>query len=172
MAKIILIAAMAKNRVIGLHNQLIWHIPSDLKHFKKLTAGHLVIMGRKTFQSIGRPLPNRINVVITRNIDFKPREVEIFHSLADAIRAYSHLDSIYIAGGAELYRQALPLAHQMELTIIDREYDGDTTFPDFNPDEWQVVHSTSCTDQDRGVDVTLTFVTLIRKDPCLTTSQS
>lgn len=163
MAQIILIAAMAQNRVIGRNNQLIWHISTDLKHFKKHTTGQVIIMGRKTFESLGRPLPNRTNVVITRSTDFRAEGVMVFHSLTEALTAFSHLERIYIAGGAEIYRQALPMADQMELTIIHREYDGDATFPEWNEEQWEMIQSTSVTDTDGNLPVQLTFKTLTRK---------
>ena len=172
MTKIVLIAAMAKNRIIGRNNQLIWHIPMDLRHFKKLTTGHVVVMGRKTFQSIGRPLPNRTTVVITRNPEFKPEGAYVFHSLTEALETFSDRNLIYIAGGADLYRQALPIAHQMEITLIDRNYEGDASFPDWAEDQWKIVQSTTCTDKDGETEVTITFMTLIRKDMYYNTSYS
>ncbi len=164
MTKIVLIAAMARNRIIGRNNQLIWHIPSDLKHFKKLTTGQIVVMGRKTFQSIGRPLPNRINVVITRSPHFRPDGIHVFHSLTEALESFRDRHLIYIAGGAEVYRQALPLAHQMELTLIDHDYEGDATFPEWDENQWEIVQSTTSIDKDGEIEVPLTFMTLLRKD--------
>ncbi|MFN3950888.1 MAG: dihydrofolate reductase [Thermaurantimonas sp.] len=164
MTKIVLIAAMARNRTIGRNNQLIWHIPSDLKHFKKLTTGHVIVMGRKTFQSIGRPLPNRTNAVLTRSPHFRPDGVCIFHSLSEALESFKDRDLIYIAGGADIYRQALPLAHQMEITLIDRDYEGDATFPEWDENQWEVVHTTTSTDKDGEINVNVTFMTLVRKN--------
>ncbi len=116
-----------------------WHLPEDLAYFKRTTMGHTVVMGRKTFESIGRPLPGRTNVVITRNLDFRaPAEVKVFHSLPEAIAVYP--DS-FVIGGAEIYRQALPLANELYITYIDAEYEGDVQFPRFDPAEWHEVSS-------------------------------
>ncbi|GCD78334.1 dihydrofolate reductase [Thermaurantimonas aggregans] len=166
MAQIILIAAMAENRVIGRDNKLIWHIPSDLRHFKQLTLGQIVVMGRRTFESIGRPLPKRTNVVITRSPHFQPEGVHVFHSLFEALEAFRKSDRIYIAGGADIYRQALPIADLMELTIVHRMYAGDAYFPEWNPSEWETVQTTHTTDTDGTQLVSLSFVTLrrVKKD--------
>ncbi|GCD80633.1 dihydrofolate reductase [Schleiferia thermophila] len=163
MPELIIIAAIAQNRALGRNNQLLWHLPADLRHFKKLTIGQVVLMGRRTYESIGRPLPNRINVVITRNRDFHPQGVEIFHSLQEAIKAKNDCEKLYIAGGADIYRQALPLAHRMELTIVHRDYDADTWFPEWNPDEWETQNTQQITDRDSDTEVQLTFLSLIRK---------
>ncbi|MFN4298216.1 MAG: dihydrofolate reductase [Thermaurantimonas sp.] len=162
MAQIILIAAMSQNRVIGRNNQLIWHIPSDLRHFRQLTLGQIVVMGRRTFESIGRPLPKRTNVVITRNPHFQAEGVQVYHSLKEALEAFPSSERIYIAGGADIYRQALPLADLMELTIVHRDYEGDTTFPEWNPSEWEIIQTTQATDTDGTQPVSLSFVTLLR----------
>lgn len=132
-----LIAAVAKNRVIGHENTLPWQLPEDLRHFKTLTLGHPIIMGRKTWASIGRPLPGRTNIVITRDPGFTANGVMVVHSLQDAIdRATVGTDEIFIIGGAEIYRQALPLARRLQLTEIDRDYTGDTFFPEWDRLEW------------------------------------
>lgn len=162
MAQIILIAAMARNRVIGRHNKLIWHIPADLRHFRQLTLGQIVVMGRRTYESIGRPLPGRTNVVITRNTNFSAEGIHVFHSLNDALEAFRNSDRIFIAGGADIYRQALPMADLMELTIIHRLYQGDATFPEWNPSEWETLQTIHATDTDGTQPVSLSFVTLRR----------
>jgi dihydrofolate reductase len=130
-----LIAAMSSNRVIGTENRLPWSIPEDLKRFRALTAQHVIIMGRKTFESIGRPLPGRDNRVITRQKDYRPEGVKVYSSLADALKepVPSGLkdDEIFVIGGGEIYTQALPFADRIHLTVIDQEFKGDAYFPDF-----------------------------------------
>lgn len=164
MPEIIIIAAIAQNRAIGCNNQLLWHLPADLRHFKRLTTGQVVLMGRKTFESIGKPLPHRTNVIITRNRDYKPAGVEVFHSLEEAIASKNECEKIYIAGGAEIYRQALPLAHRMELTIVHRDYHADTWFPEWNSEEWETQNVEQTIDRDSNSEVKLTFLTLVRKN--------
>jgi len=134
--RICLIVALAANRVIGKNNALPWHLPADLKRFKALTMGHPVVMGRKTYESIGKPLPGRRNLVITRNRDYSAAGCETVHSLEEAIAACRGAGEIFIIGGAELYRESLPRAHCLEVTEIRAEFDGDTTFPEFSMSEW------------------------------------
>ncbi len=134
-----LIAAVARNGVIGKDNRLPWHLPADLKHFKELTTGHAVIMGRKTWESLPakfRPLPGRGNIVVTRNGAFRAEGAIVCTSLADAIAAASG-DEAFVIGGAELYKAALPLADRLQLTEIDAEYEGDTWFPAIDGDRWR-----------------------------------
>lgn len=131
-----LIAAMAKNRVIGKDNQLPWRLPADLKRFKALTMGHTLVMGRKTFESIGRPLPGRTTIVVTRRTDFHPNGVRIAHSLADALAGSGQ---IFVVGGAEIYEQALALADRLELTVIDADYDGDAVFPEWDEGRFKLI---------------------------------
>lgn len=115
-----------------------WHLPEDLKHFKELTMGRTVVMGRKTFESIGKPLPGRTNVVVTRQQDFETQGVQVVHSLAEAVAKYP---DAFIIGGAEVYRQALPLADELYITRIEADYEGDTKFPEFDPADWKLVSS-------------------------------
>lgn len=135
--RICLIAAIAANRVIGRNNALPWRLPADLKRFKALTLGHPVVMGRKTYASIGRPLPGRRNLVITRNRGYSAPGCEIVHSLDAAIAACRGAQEIFIIGGAELYREAVPLAHRLEFTEIHAEFEGDATFPQFPLEQWR-----------------------------------
>jgi dihydrofolate reductase len=134
--RICLIAALAANGVIGRNNALPWNLPADLKRFKALTLGHPVLMGRKTHESIGRPLPGRRNLVITRNRDYSAPGCEIVHSLDEAIAACRGEQEIFIIGGAELYRESLPRAHCLEFTEIRADFKGDATFPEFSMSEW------------------------------------
>ena len=135
--RICLIAAIAANRVIGRNNALPWRLPADLKRFKALTLGHPVVMGRKTYASIGRPLPGRRNLVITRNRGYSAPGCEIVHSLDAAIAACRGAQEIFIIGGAELYRESLPLAHSLEFTEIHAAFEGDATFPQFALERWR-----------------------------------
>lgn len=131
-----LIVAMAKNRTIGLNNTLPWRCPEDLKHFKALTMGHHIIMGRKTFDSIGRPLPGRTTVVITRNIHLKIEGCTVVHSLAEALAACSNDSEIFIVGGADIYAQSLPQADTLYLTEIQQGVEGDAFFPTIDLTNW------------------------------------
>jgi dihydrofolate reductase len=131
-----IIVAIAKNHAIGKDNKLLWHLPNDLKHFKDTTSGHTVIMGRKTFDSVGKPLPKRRNIVITRQA-ISIEGCEVVDSLQAAVALCKAEDEVFIVGGAEIYRQAIPLTDRIYLTIIDHDFEGDTFFPELNPDEWQ-----------------------------------
>ena len=133
-----LIVAMAENRVIGRGNQMPWHLPADLRHFKSVTLGKPVIMGRKTFESIGRPLPGRRNVVISRNANWHADGVESVNSLDAALALVQDADEVMIIGGGQLYREALPLAQRLYLTHIELPVsDADTWFPDYSQYQWQ-----------------------------------
>jgi dihydrofolate reductase len=134
--RVSLIVAMAKNRVIGVNNTLPWRLPADLKHFKALTMGHHIVMGRKTYESIGKPLPGRTSVVVTRNAGYSAPGVTAVNSLPAAISACGDDDEIFVIGGAELYLQAITLADRIYLTEIDADIRGDAYFPEFNPGEW------------------------------------
>lgn len=133
-----LIAAVARNGVIGMANRLPWQLPADLKHFKELTTGHTVIMGRKTWESLPakfRPLPGRYNIVVTRNDSFRAEGATVSTSLPDAIAA-ANGDEVFVIGGAELYKAALLLADRLQLTEIDATFEGDTWFPIIDPARW------------------------------------
>jgi len=132
-----LIVAMAQNRTIGVNNTLPWRCPEDLKHFKTLTMGHHMIMGRKTFDSIGKPLPGRTTVIVTRNTELKVEGCVVAHSLQEAITASKDDKEIFIVGGAEIYTQALPLADTLYITEIQQDVDGDALFPAFDRNAWQ-----------------------------------
>lgn len=136
-----LIVAMAKNRVIGKNNDLIWHFPEDLKRFKRLTSGHHIIMGRKTFESVGRPLPNRTNIIITRQPNYQAEGCLVAGSLEGAIKLIKDDLQPFIVGGAEIYRQSLDFAQTLEITLIEAEYEGDTFFPEFDADIWKLARA-------------------------------
>lgn len=133
---VILIAAVGSNGVIGVDNVLPWRIPADLRRFKLLTVGHTLVMGRKTYDSIGRSLPGRRTVVVTRQPDWSAPGVEVAHSLTAALNL-ADSNEIYVAGGGEIYRQALPLADRLELTEVDQAPVGDVTFPWFDRSQWR-----------------------------------
>lgn len=126
------IAAMSKNYQIGLNNQLPWHIPEDMKYFKELTLGKTVVMGRKTYESLGGPLPHRQNIILTRQYDYCVHPlVKVFHRLEDALHLCRHLNDVFIIGGGEIYRAFLPYTDKLYLTIVDVVIKGDVTFPNF-----------------------------------------
>jgi dihydrofolate reductase len=138
---IALIAAMSQNRVLGKDNQLVWHLPKDMRFFKTKTMGYPVVMGRKTFESFGSALPGRTNIIITRNPAYRAEGAIVVTSLEAALAeaARHHPDTIFVAGGAEIYRQALPVADTMYLTHIHAAFEGDAFFPEFSESEWQPV---------------------------------
>ena len=133
-----LIAAMGKNRAIGLDGRMPWHLPAELQHFKKTTMGKTIVMGRKTWQAIGRPLPGRQNIVVSRNPDFLAKGADLAASV-DAAVAMSESDEVMIIGGGQLYALALPSATRMVLTLIDLEPEADTWFPEWDDAEWSQV---------------------------------
>lgn len=128
---------MSKNRVIGDSNTLIWHLPEDLKRFKKLTTGNAIVMGRKTYESIGRPLPNRRNIIITRDKEYSVEGCEIVNSLEEAFLITG--SNCFVIGGGEIYKQSLNYAEKIYLTYIDKYFEGDTQFPEINS-EWKEIN--------------------------------
>lgn len=135
--RLAILAAISTNRVIGLNNSLPWHLPADLKHFKQLTTGHIVIMGRRTFDSIGKPLPHRTNIIVTRQRDLDIPEIITVHSIQEALERFINDDrQIFIIGGAELYRQTLPFCQRMYLTEIQQDFAGDAFFPEYDRNHW------------------------------------
>lgn len=138
-----MIAALSRNRVIGVDNQLPWYLPEDLKFFKRMTQAKPLVMGRKTFASIGRALPGRLNIVVTRDRDFAPEGVRVCHDLASALRLADQqatidaAEEIMVMGGAEIYRQAMPYASRLYLTEVDIEVKGDAHFPERDAADWQ-----------------------------------
>jgi len=157
--KIILVAAVAKNNIIGKTNSLPWYLPEDLKHFKEITQGHIVLMGRKTFESIlnrlGNPLPNRKNIIVTKRVDYHVRAgVELYHSIDEVFAKYVKED-IYVIGGASIYKQTIDKAHKLYITQVHEEYEGDVYFPEIDMTKWvESVHE----NHDK-----FSFVTYIRK---------
>ena len=147
--RVVAVAAYAENRVIGDHGRIPWHIPDDFAHFKAETLGHTLVMGRLTFDSIGRPLPGRRTIVVTRNRAWSADGVDVVHSFDDAlVRAASLPGSTVIAGGTQIYEQAMPLLTHQVLTEVHLHVDGDTHYPSFSLDEWRETRRVSRPDLD------------------------
>lgn len=147
--EIILIAAMASNRVIGKGNAIPWHIPGEQQRFKKITWGYTLVMGRKTYESIGHPLPGRRNIVVTRNQFYEAPGCEIVNSLDSALSLCEDEVKVFIVGGAQLYELSLPRATSLILTVLDRKVDGDIFFPKFAEDDYSIVKSESVIEPER-----------------------
>lgn len=160
--KVSMIAAMAENRIIGLDNKMPWHLPADLQFFKRVTLGKPVIMGRKTYQSIGRPLPGRLNIVLTRDANLTIAGVQCVQTLAQAQKLAGDVDEVMIIGGATIYQQFLSQADRLYLTFIDLETEGDTQFPDYQQEaSWQEVEREKHIKDNKNV-YNYQFVTLDR----------
>lgn len=159
--RISVIAALAKNRVIGIENRLPWRLPEDLAHFKALTLGHPILMGRKTFESLGRPLPGRTNIVITRNAHYQPEGCLVADSIPAALALCGDADEAFFIGGAELYAQAIPLADRLYLTEVDIEAAGDAWFPEYDTHAFREVSRTSHTGE-KGDALRFDFVVVER----------
>ena len=158
-----IIVAVAKNNVIGKDNDLIWHLPRDLKHFKETTSGHYIIMGRKTFESNGRPLPNRTNVIITRDKNYKAEGCTVVHSLEEAIQEAKNDPEAFIIGGGVIYELAIPFVDRIYLTKIHHSFEGDTYFPELNMEEWREVDRRDFEPDDKN-KYSFTILTLDRKN--------
>jgi dihydrofolate reductase len=131
------VVAHDKNRLIGGNGKILWHLPEDLKNFKKLTLNSIVIMGRKTFESIGKPLPKRLNVVLTKDKDFRPNNCIVYDDIRDVIRDFAEEYQVFVIGGGEIYKQFFPHIKRIYVSLVDGEYVGDTYFPEYNSDEWK-----------------------------------
>lgn len=146
------LVAMDQNRVIGKDNKLPWHLPADLKYFKELTMGHPIIMGRKTYESIGRPLPGRKNIVITRNKDYTAEGCTVIHSISEVKELEDKRnEELFVIGGAEIFEQTFSIADRLYITMIEETFEGDTYFPTFNEDEWIVVSKEKGVRDERNV---------------------
>jgi dihydrofolate reductase len=130
-----IVVAIAENNAIGNNNQLLWHLPADLKHFKNITTGHTVIMGRKTYDSVGKPLPNRRNIIITRQ-DISIAGCQVVKSIEDALALAAGEQEVFIVGGAEIYKQSIHLTDRIYLTIVHQKFDADTFFPEIDYNDW------------------------------------
>ncbi len=156
-----LVVAMDANRGIGVDNQLPWHLPEDLAHFKRVTLGHPIIMGRKTFESIGRPLPGRRNIVVTRNTDWDHDGVDVVHSLEDAVTLVGD-DSASIIGGAQIFAEAMHVADRLVVTHIDKAYRCDTFFPEIDSAQWAAVSNEPLHSPTAGVDYAIVTYDRVR----------
>ncbi len=159
-----IIAAISKNNALGKDNDLIWHLPADLKRFKKITSGHTIIMGRKTFESIGKPLPNRKSIIITRNTNYQIEGCTIVHSLDEAIAKVADEEKAFIIGGAKIYKQSLEnnIADQLDITFVHQEFEADAFFPNINTEVWKEVAREDCkADEKNNYDYS--FVTFKKR---------
>lgn len=138
---IIMIAAVAENNALGKNNDLLWHLPNDFKRFKAVTTGHHIIMGRKTFESFPKPLPNRTHVIITRQKDYKAAGCIVVSSLAEALSVCPANEDVFIIGGGEIYNLALPIADKLDLTKVHHTFEADAYFPEIDPKQWKLTNS-------------------------------
>lgn len=159
-----IIVAKASNNIIGKNNALIWHLPEDLKRFKKLTTGHTIIMGRRTFESLGRILPNRKHVILCNDMtmDINDERVEILDDISKLDKYINSAEENFIIGGATIYKLLMPYANKMYITEINQEFDGDVSFPEINKEEWEII------DKEKGLKneenpYDYSYVTYIRK---------
>jgi dihydrofolate reductase len=162
--RISLIVAMAQNGVIGRDNQLIWHLPNDLKQFKRLTTGHPIIMGRKTFESIGKPLPNRTSIVVTRSKNWTFEGVVVVNSVEEAlvVARQTGTDEVFVIGGAEIYRLTLPIANKIYLTEVKADFEGDAHFVIPNIEDWEEISRIAHSTDEKHI-IAFDFVELVRK---------
>lgn len=158
-----IIVAMDENRVIGYKNKLPWNIPSELKYFRETTKGKPVIMGRKTFESIGRPMPERLNIIVTRDKNYKADNCIVVNNREDAIKAAESSNEIMVIGGAEIYKLFLPTANRLYITKVHGTFQGDTYFPEFNESEWIKVKE-KFVEKDNENKYSYTIMVLERKN--------
>ena len=159
--KLLLIVAKASNNAIGLKGRMPWHLSADLKRFKQITMGSPVLMGRKTFEAIGKALPGRENIVISRSAEYEAPECRVFPDIEAALRYLADRDEVFVIGGATLYQALLPVADYLYLTEIERSFTGDTFFPEFDWRQWQELSREEIVD-DASVDFSYRFLTLQR----------
>ena len=159
---ITIIAAAAANNALGKDNTLVWHLPSDFKRFKQLTTGHYIIMGRKTFESFPKPLPNRTHIIITRQKNYAPEGCIVVHSIEEAIAKCPKDEDVFIIGGGEIYKQSFPFADKIELTRVHGNVEADTYFPEINPNVWKLVFEEAHQKDDKH-NFDFTFQTFLKK---------
>jgi len=149
---ITIIAAIAKNNALGKNNDLIWHLPADLKRFKKITTGHYIIMGRNTFESIGKPLPNRTTIIITRNKNYFKDGCLIAHSLEQALEMAKDEEQVFVIGGAQIYEYAMQhnLVDALDITLVHQEFEADVYFPEIDSNIWEQVEIESFTADEKN----------------------
>lgn len=164
MKSIVLIAAVSKNNALGKDNDLLWHLPDDFKRFKKLTTGHKIIMGRKTFESFPKPLPNREHVIITRDKDYTVTSDDciVVHSIEAALKLVENDDISYIIGGGEIYRQSEKFANRIELTRVHRAFEADTFFPEIDLHDWELIDEEYHPKDEKHL-YDFTYLTYVRK---------
>ena len=164
--KISLIVAMASNRVIGLNNKMPWHLSADLKKFKKITMGSPILMGRKTHESIGKPLPGRANIIISRNLDYRQEGCLVFNDLKTALdQTCTNAEEIFVIGGSDLYEAILPMADAIYLTLINKVFEGDTFFPEIDFNVWSEVEREDIKDDPDAV-FSYSFLKLEKTNRC------
>lgn len=159
---ITVIAAVAENNALGKENQLLWHLPDDFKRFKTLTSGHYIIMGRKTFESFPKPLPNRTHVIISRQANYHPEGCIVVKSLEQAIEACPKTEEVFIIGGGEIYQQSIAVADKLDLTKVHASFEADTYFPEVDLSQWQLVFEEHHPKDERH-DYAFTFQTFTRQ---------
>ncbi|WPY98134.1 dihydrofolate reductase [Christiangramia sp. OXR-203] len=159
---ITMIAAAAENNALGKDNDLVWHLPDDFKRFKRLTSGHHIIMGRKTFESFPKLLPDRTHVIITRKEDYSPENTIVVHSMEEALKVSKLDDQAFIIGGGEIYKMGMEYADRIELTRVHGEFEADTHFPEIDKSEWGIVKD-QFHDKDEKHDYSFTYLTYERK---------
>lgn len=160
---ITMIAAAGENNALGKDNGLLWHLPDDFKRFKQLTTGHYIIMGRKTFETFPKPLPNRTHLVITRNKDYKKEGAVVVNSIEEALKISKNDAQPFIIGGGEIYKMGLPFADKIELTRVNETFDNaDTFFPEFSTEEWHLVSEIEH-GKDEKHNYSFTYETWVRK---------
>jgi dihydrofolate reductase len=159
---IVMIAAVAENNALGKNNDLVWHLPDDFKRFKALTSGHFIIMGRKTFESFPKPLPNRTHIIITKQKDYQPDDCIVVHSIQDALAKAPKNETVFIIGGGQIYNLAMPFADCIELTKVHSSFDADTFFPEINLQEWELSETVFHTKDEKHL-FDFTYQTYIRK---------
>lgn len=159
---ITLVAAVAENNALGKNNQLLWHLPDDFKHFKALTSHHTIIMGRKTFESFPKPLPNRKHIIITRQSHYNaPEGCVVVNSLEEAFNLVNKNEEVFVIGGGEIYTQALPYADKLELTRVHESFDADAFFPDFDISQWNIIREVHHAVDEKHA-IPFTYFTYIR----------
>lgn len=159
---ITIIAAIAENNALGKNNDLIWHLPADLKRFKKTTTGHHIIMGRNTFESIGKPLPNRTTVIITRNPDYKAAGCIMVNSLEKALEIAKEDETPFIIGGAQIYKQAISIADKLDITEVHHSFEADVFFPEINKSSWKETNREYFTADEKN-KFDYSFITYVKK---------
>lgn len=159
---IIIIAAVSENNALGKNNDLVWHLPDDFKRFKQLTSGHYIVMGRKTFESFPKPLPNRTHVIITRQKNYSPEGCLIANTLQEAMQLCPKNEDTYIIGGGEIYNQSIGIADILEITRVHHTFDADTFFPDIDAEVWQLTNEVFHPKDDKH-NYSFTYQTYHRK---------